>query len=174
MYHDPSDLKSLILIWIIPKKRTLCKWVEISKKRSTCWHLWPLNEFHVCHTKLFSESLSQRAWFFWLISFNPGCLVLTYNLGQNLLRQIKKLPIFFHYQMNAQFPPSSYPKLFRIAWKLHTLVFWPKQLCIGGGERGYFFGLEETIVVWNCLKSFVWVCRSIWFNSCQEDSWEIA
>ena len=46
------------------------------------------------------------------------------NPGQNLLRQIVKMPIFSYHpgktwnlrQMNARFPPSPYPKLFRIAW----------------------------------------------------------
>ena len=41
-------------------------------------------------------------------------------------------------QMNAWFPPSPYPKLFRIAWQLYTLVFRPRQLWIGGGEGVYF------------------------------------
>ena len=36
----------------------------------------------------------QVTLFFWLISFNLGCLVLTYNPGQILLRQIAKMPIF--------------------------------------------------------------------------------
>ena len=47
-------------------------------------------------------------------------------------------------QMNAWFPPSPYPKLFRIAWQLYTLVFRPRQLWIEGGEGVYFFCLEDT------------------------------
>ena len=47
-------------------------------------------------------------------------------------------------QMNARFPHSSYPKLFRIAWQLYTLVFRPRQLWIGRGEGVYFLCLGET------------------------------
>ena len=76
----------------------------------------------------------------------------SYNPGQNLLRQIAKMPIFSCHpgknwnrrQMNARFPPSPYPKLFRIAWQLYTLVFRPRQLWIGGGEGVYFLCLGET------------------------------
>ena len=70
------------------------------------------------------------------------------------------MPIFSYHpsknwnlcQMNAQFPPSPYPKLFRIAWQLYTLVFRPRQLWIGGGEGAYFFCLEETAVGCKRLK----------------------
>ena len=74
------------------------------------------------------------------------------NPALNLLRQIAKMPIFSCHpgknwnlrQMNARFPPSPYPKLFRIAWQLYMLVFRPRQLWIEGGEGVYFFCLEET------------------------------
>ena len=87
---------------------------------------------------------------------------------------IAKMPIFSYHpgknwnlrQMNARFPPSPYPKLFRIAWQLYMLVFRPRQLWIGGGEGAYFFCLEETGSRvqklenrWNCLNSFVWGWR---------------
>ena len=70
------------------------------------------------------------------------------------------MPIFSYHpsknwnlcQMNAQFPPSPYPKLFRIAWQLYTLVFRPRQLWIGGGEGAYFFCLEERAVGCKRLK----------------------
>ena len=76
------------------------------------------------------------------------------NPGQNLLRQIAKMPIFSYHpgknwnlrQINARFSPSPYPKFFRIAWQLYTLVFRPRQLWIGGGEGAYFFCLEEKRV----------------------------
>ena len=42
-------------------------------------------------------------------------------------------------QIKTRFPPSPYPKLFRIARQLYTLIFLPRQLWIGGGEGGYFF-----------------------------------
>ena len=87
-------------------------------------------------------------------SYNPGQNLLT----QNLLSQIPKMPIFSYHpgknwnlrQMNARFPPSPYPKLFRIAWQLYTLVFRPRQLWIGGVEEVYFFCLEETGVGRKC------------------------
>ena len=76
----------------------------------------------------------------------------SYNPGQNLLRQIAKMPIFSCHagknwnlrQMNVRFPPFPYLKLFKIAWQLYTLVFGPRQLWIGGGEGVYFLCLEET------------------------------
>ena len=76
----------------------------------------------------------------------------SYNPTQNLLRQIAKMPIFSYHQdkngnlrqINAQFPPSPYRKLFTIAWQLYMLIFRPRQLWIGGGEEAYFFCLEET------------------------------
>ena len=42
------------------------------------------------------------------------------------------------------FPPSPYPKLFRIAWQLYTLDFRPRQLWIVGGEGVYFLCLGQT------------------------------
>ena len=74
------------------------------------------------------------------------------NPGQNLLRQIAKMPVFSCHpgknwnlrQMNARFSPSPYPKLFRIAWQLYTLAFRPRQLWIGGGEGVYILCLGET------------------------------
>ena len=88
-----------------------------------------------------------------LFYYNKGhCAWCSYNPGQNLLRQIAKLPIFSCdpgknwnlRQMNARFPPSPYPKLFRMAWQWYTLVFRPRQLWIGDGEGVYFLGLGET------------------------------
>ena len=75
-----------------------------------------------------------------------------FNPGQNLLRQIAKMPVFSCHpgknwnlrQMNARFPPSPYPKLFRIAWQLYMLAFRPRQLWIGGGEGVYVLCLGET------------------------------
>ena len=89
---------------------------------------------------------------------NPTLQGRSYNPGQDLLRQIAKMPIFSYHpgdnwnvrQMNAWFPPSPYPKLFRIAWQLYTLVFRPRQLWIGGGEGAYFSCLKE---IWVGRKS---------------------
>ena len=43
-------------------------------------------------------------------------------------------------------PTPLYPKLFRIAWQLYSLVFRPGQLGIGGREEAYFFRLAEKVV----------------------------
>ena len=104
--------------------------------------------------KLFCILTSFEFEAFFLESLFVFCGSLnSYNPGENLLRQIAKMPIFFSYhpgknwnlrQMNAWFPTSPYPKLFTIAWQLYTLVFRPRQLWIGGGEGAYFFSLEET------------------------------
>ena len=86
-------------------------------------------------------------------SLMVGYRMPDYNPAQNLLTQIAKMPIFYNRpgknwnlrQMNARFPPSPYPKLFRIAWQLYTLVFRLRLLWIGGpGKGAYFFYLEET------------------------------
>jgi len=74
------------------------------------------------------------------------------NPGQNLLREIAKIPICSCHpgknwnlrQMNARCRPVPYRKLFRITWKLYTLVFRPRQLWIESGEGANFFCLEET------------------------------
>ena len=119
---DPDDSS--------PKKCTLSKWVKISNKKidmstSTTIKRCSCLSHKACHGVPVASNLV-----FWLISFNLGCLVLTYNSGQILLRQIAKMPIFSfhpgknwnHHQMNAWFPTSLFPKLFRIAWQLYTLV----------------------------------------------------
>ena len=152
-YHDPSDLRSLILIRIIPKERTLSKWVKISNKKIDMLTSTTI-KWGSClsHKACYSISVESNV-VFRLISFILGCLVLTYNPGQNLLRQIVKMPFFSchpgknwnHHQMNARFPTSPYPKLFRIAWQLYV-GFRPRQLWIGFGEGAYFFCLEETVV----------------------------
>ena len=126
--------------------------------------------------------VKKKTWFLWtaaskqqMTQVNTKLIYFSYNRGQNLLRQIAKMPIFSCHpgknwnrrQMNARFPPSPYPKLFRIAWQLYTLVFRPRQLWIGGGEGVYFLSLGETggghksLIEnrWNCLNSFVRGCR---------------
>ena len=100
--------------------------------------------------RMFIETSGERA-----MCFDKEVKCVTdnsYNPGQNLLRQIAKMPIFSCHpgknwnlrQMNAWFPPAPYPKLFRIEWQLYTLVFRPRQLWIGGGEGVYFLCLVET------------------------------
>ena len=103
----------------------------------------------------------------YIVSLHFGQCPFCYNPGQNLLRQIAKMPIFSCHpgknwnlrQMNARFPPSPYPKLFRIAWQLYTLVFnrgWGGGLLFvfrGDGRRAQ--KLENR---WNCLNSFVRGC----------------
>ena len=75
-------------------------------------------------------------------------------------------------------PPSSYTKLFRIAWQLYTLVFRPRQLWIGGWGGGVLFVFrgdrsrgQKLENRWNCPNSFV---RG-WFVSPKTNfsSWKI-
>ena len=65
----------------------------------------------------------------------------TYNLRQNLLRHITKLPSFCTYpdknayKIERPFPPSPIAMLFTITEEMHTWAVKPKQHCTRGGER---------------------------------------
>ena len=107
---------------------------------------------HAAKTICSSETPCERVYFTGWSWINYDRKTRSYNPGQNLLRQIAKMPVFSCHpgknwnlrQMNARFPPSPYPKLFRIAWQLYTLAFRPRQLWIGGGEGVYVLCLGET------------------------------
>ena len=131
--QSANDFFSLFFIL----KKSLGKGPQCVGQRSLSYLVWP-------SVLISSWSCS--------VPTDPTISLLFYNPGQNLLRQIAKMPIFSCHpgknwnlrQMNARFPPSPYPKLFRIAWQLYTLVFRPRQLWIGGGEGVYFLCLGET------------------------------
>ena len=112
-------------VWVIPSINGNLIGVKSTPAVYHCKYIW------------------YKLFFFYAINYNPG---------QNLLRQIAKMPVFSCHpgknwnlrQMNARFLPSPHPKLFRIAWQLYTLVFRPRQLWIGGGEGVYVLCLGET------------------------------
>ena len=128
----------------LTSKNTWPRWVDIWARDSLKWY-WSAD------TLFWQLSIDHNIDVQYVYQFSCAPIP-DYNPGQNLLREIAKMPIFScrpgknwnHRQMNARFPSSPYPKLFRIAWQLYTLVFRPRQLWIGGGEGVYFLCLGET------------------------------
>ena len=101
--------------------------------------------------------------------------MIGYNLGQNLLRHIARIPIFLHSPWQKRLmspikrpcPPSPFAMLFAATQEIHAWAAKPKQHCTRGGEGGricffctrWYHGAKLKIVL-KCLNSFVRGCSS--------------
>ena len=105
-----------------------------------------------------NAALSVKIWiccFKMFSAFEQCYKACRYNLGQNLLRHITRIPIFFHSpwqkcllsQIKRLFLPSPIAMLFAVTQEMHAWAVKPKQHCTREGEGSEFvsFGHDGTM-----------------------------
>ena len=90
--------------------------------------------------------IKKRCFLLHVNRFSALASVASYNLGQNLLGHITRIPIFLHSpwqkclpsQIKRPFSPSPIAMLFAVTQEMHAWAAKPKQHCIRGGEGDEF------------------------------------